>query len=188
MTSAVLKGTTTATCLECDISLGLRRGLCNKHYARYWAAGTLDEHALPPIPRKLRREGASNFEVRPHEWLEMRETLWDTTIKLSTAHYRVKRLWGKAAEYPCIECGQPAQEWAYDGTDPTQVYGQGRHSRNTWMFYSRFPEFYMPMCLSCHRSRDQSRAGIDLHAYRMSQITPPPRRRRRPSTRPPNRR
>jgi HNH endonuclease len=68
------------------------------------------------------------------------------------AHLRVVRLWGKARLYPCIECGRPAQDWAYDGTDPT---GEGVKRK-----YSIWPEFYMPMCHRCHLRRDKGSARM----------------------------
>jgi HNH endonuclease len=67
------------------------------------------------------------------------------------AHYRVVKLWGKARQYPCISCGSPARDWAYDGMDPT---GEGVK----WK-YSIWPEFYMPMCHQCHLGRDRDVLG-----------------------------
>lgn len=58
------------------------------------------------------------------------------------AHANVTALWGRAREYPCVKCEKPAHEWAYDWCDDT--------SEN----FSFFPEFYMPLCRSCHRQYD----------------------------------
>jgi hypothetical protein len=68
------------------------------------------------------------------------------------AHRKLQKLWGKAALYPCIACGGSARDWAYDGTDPT---AQGVEFK-----YSVWPEFYMPMCHSCHLSYDKDRHGL----------------------------
>jgi hypothetical protein len=75
------------------------------------------------------------------------------SVTYRTAHTRVSKLWGRASNYPCIACGGQAREWAYDGTD---------HGELTYLFkgkypmkYSPYPEFYMPMCLLCHRRRDE---------------------------------
>lgn len=67
------------------------------------------------------------------------------------AHRRVADLWGKAAKYLCISCGGQAKHWAYDGTDPSELTEevQGRPR-----VYSAWPEFYMPMCVSCHGGMD----------------------------------
>lgn len=79
------------------------------------------------------------------------------------AHDRLGKLWGKAALYPCVECGESARSWAYDGTDPTQEYG-ARSGRKH--YYSAWPEFYMPMCPRCHGRRDKAECARDLEEYR----------------------
>lgn len=69
------------------------------------------------------------------------------------AHGRCTTLWGSASQYPCVQCGETASDWAYDGTDETElVDGTGRR-------YSAWPEFYMPMDRSCHRLFDRARAA-----------------------------
>ena len=78
-------------------------------------------------------------------------------ITYSAAHYRVKRLWGKASQYLCVSCDRVAQQWAYDGSDPGELCAfdgaaQQRGSSRP-MAYSAWPEFYMPMCRSCHKIR-----------------------------------
>ncbi|WPH57666.1 hypothetical protein [Mycobacterium phage WXIN] len=156
-------------CIECGATRSqsrISRGLCMKHYYLHKNRGTLEAVALPP---------ARGRQI----------DLWEA-VKSSSAHFRVRRLWGPAYQYPCIECGEPANEWAYDGTDPTQLYGRERESRSHWTFYSRFPEFYMPMCSGCHRRRDCAKASEELHAYRLSQASPPVaiRQRTRPRPRP----
>lgn len=64
-------------------------------------------------------------------------------------------MFGPVTDLDCIECGGPANEWAYDGTDPTERVwlSEGKYA----VRYSVWPEFYMPMCFGCHRKRD---AGI----------------------------
>lgn len=95
---------------------------------------------------------------------------WRPVKTSHTAHKRVYRLWGKAAQYSCIECGGPAKQWAYDGTDPTQGYGPtasaGQYGKY-WSFFSSYPEFYMPMCSRCHSRRDGSKAQQELREYRL---------------------
>lgn len=94
--------------------------MCNMHYLR-WYRGK-DMHAPPK----------------------------GTLCGNKAAHKRVKTLWGKAVEHLCVQCGDQAQDWAYDGTDPDDlpddVYGR----------YSLYPEFYMPMCRPCHMRHDKS--------------------------------
>lgn len=67
-------------------------------------------------------------------------------------------------KYMCIQCDNPAKDWAYDGTDPTQLYGLRTGGGKS--FYSRFPEFYMPMCRKCHTQRDGANTRRELEEYR----------------------
>lgn len=99
------------------------------------------------------------------------KSTWSVDIKPGAAHNRCRMLWGKADQYPCIECRKQAKDWAYDGTDPTQLYAQG--SDGTWTWLSRFPEFYMPMCRKCHRVRDGGNTRRELHKYRLASFIPP---------------
>ena len=88
-------------------------------------------------------------------------------VKYQMAHMRVYQLWGPARSHPCVTCGQPAEHWAYDGTDPGEQRGTGRWNG---LPYSSWPEFYMPMCVKHHRQHDAkgrtpcSRCGLEGHA------------------------
>lgn len=80
------------------------------------------------------------------------------------AHARIYRLWGAASQYECVECGELAKDWAYDGTDQTalmQLAGKARGVR-----FSLYPEFYMPLCRRCHNGRDRREAANELFEYR----------------------
>lgn len=93
--------------------------MCNMHYLR-WYRGK-DMHAPPK----------------------------GVVVGNKAAHIRIRKLWGKATEHVCVGCGGEAHQWAYDGTDPTELPDPqfGR--------YSLHPEFYMPMCRSCHARYDR---------------------------------
>ncbi|OBI00567.1 hypothetical protein A5678_19005 [Mycobacterium sp. E2733] len=83
------------------------------------------------------------------------------------AHHRCRALWGRVQQYPCIWCCDPAEEWAYDGTDQSELYD----TRHDWQLrsivpYSRFPEFYMPMCKRCHKKFDIERLQTELQQFR----------------------
>jgi hypothetical protein len=86
-------------------------------------------------------------------------------IAYRTAHERVWALWGKASEYRCIHCGSPAQEWAYDGTDPEQLVELKNGKYPLW--YSPYPEFYYPACIPCHRVADHS-VSVCRHGHEMT--------------------
>lgn len=124
---------------DCD-GLHFARRLCRKHYERAKLAGTWDD--LPPA-------GYGN------------------PCSSVTAHRRVKRMWGPAGNYPCVECGGMAAQWAYDGADPDQNFGPvSNRGSHTWMAWSAYPEFYMPMCARCHTARDAAIAKEELREYR----------------------
>ncbi len=116
-------------------------GYCTAHVARF--TGKIAVPLDDPI-----RDGLQNY------------------CDFAAAHVRVTTLWGKASQYPCIECGGPARDWAYDGTDPTELLGTGV-AGGSLMRYSRFPEFYMPMCRKCHHGRDKGAAARELREYRI---------------------
>ena len=77
----------------------------------------------------------------------------------SWAHQLVEKQWGRAVTHQCINCERQARDWAYDGTDPSEIL-EGK-----WL-YSRWPEFYMPMCRSCHKKLDGAKQGEELREYR----------------------
>lgn len=59
-----------------------------------------------------------------------------------------------------------AAHWAYDGTDPTYLMGSHNNKQRTHLRYSRYPEFYMPMCAKCHRALDGETVIAELGEYR----------------------
>jgi hypothetical protein len=81
---------------------------------------------------------------------------FERVMKLCTyraAHRRCRNLWGSPSQYDCAGCGGNAREWAYDGTDPIELCGSDEWGPGR--VYSRFPEFYMPLCRTCHKERDK---------------------------------
>lgn len=105
-------------------------GWCQTHYHRYWRTGTTDL-----LPKQLR-----------------------TDIQYRAAHGRVRQFFGSASKFRCLKCGNWANEWAYDGTDPTALTGLVNVQRQDYpVTYSVWPEFYMPMCFPCHRALDKAK-------------------------------
>ena len=138
-------------CEYCN-EVAIKRGMCNTHYGR-WQRGT-------PIDRPI-----SPWKGPRLDWGS--ESIRNCAI--TGAHARITRAFGAAKQYPCIECGGDAHQWAYDGTDPTQKLGH--HSRSsTMMWYSVYPEFYMPMCQRCHKTRDVALAAAELNEYRQMKL------------------
>jgi hypothetical protein len=88
-------------------------------------------------------------------------------VSYTVAHKRVKSHFGSAKQYPCVNCGGISRDWAYDGTDPTQILGTNHSSlRKRMSWYSRYPEYYMPMCQPCHNIRDGEASATELNTYR----------------------
>ena len=96
-------------------------GYCRAHHARWRRHG--DPQADLPIEAKT--TGGVGY--------------W-------ACHERVKTVRGPAAAHGCAECGAPAVDWSYDGTDPGERTDPGRGYR-----YSLDPARYRPRCRSCHR-------------------------------------
>lgn len=77
--------------------------------------------------------------------------------RYSAVHERLRKSRGRAAEHVC-ECGQPARQWAYDGSDPNEL-SDTDHGRP--VTYSADLSRYVPMCVSCHRRLDSRRRRSD---------------------------
>lgn len=75
------------------------------------------------------------------------------------AHTRVGYLWSSARDYPCYLCGRQAYDWAYDHTDPTELTSELGP-------YSRYPEFYGPLCRQCHKVTDTARIRANGGRYK----------------------
>lgn len=92
---------------------------------------------------------------------------WDTNRALGkrgqgyyTTHLRLMREKGPARFHRCIECGNQAQQWAYDYKDPNEQRMTSESSP-----YSSDLTHYQPMCIPCHRRLDKSmRESSEPHA------------------------
>jgi hypothetical protein len=69
-------------------------------------------------------------------------------------HHRLRKTRGPASEYLCVDCGNAAQEWSYDGCDPQQLFKPGK----TRLAYSLNPDRYEPRCKRCHSEYDRQAA------------------------------
>ncbi len=75
-----------------------------------------------------------------------------SVVAYRTAHHRVSRARGPASSHRCVDCGEPAQQWAYNHRDPDERRGL---SNGYLLPYSLDPMFYEPTCRSCHRLTDR---------------------------------
>lgn len=66
------------------------------------------------------------------------------------AHRSLQHIRGKARNYSCVDCGEQAEEWSYNGGDPDEITdGDGRR-------FTRNVAAYSPRCVRCHRFFDDN--------------------------------
>lgn len=106
------------------------RNLCKKHYSSWWY------HNNEPTG------------VNPDHYNFKEE------VNYQTAHYRVRRTFGKATLYPCIDCGKQAAEWSLMHGVGDIFYGESSCGRADNAKYSPNPYNYQPRCDSCHIKYD----------------------------------
>ena len=73
----------------------------------------------------------------------------------STIHTRIRVARGPAKGHRCIDCGEQAEQWSYDHSDPDQLVSALGHP------YSVDLDRYAPRCCSCHRTYDAAYGGVD---------------------------
>src|ERR1700742_1203598 len=80
------------------------------------------------------------------------------------AHIQLAKARGKASEYQCT-CGYPATTWAYDKSDPNELFDGYAYSLD----WSR----YEPQCSSCHALKDHNKTHCPKgHPYTDENTTP----------------
>lgn len=165
---------------KCDQPRASKTGYCRGHALRAKKGGSLDTPLEPRMkqPETCLFDGCKNRPLangycgthlrqkRIHGHMVPVRTIFDPCT-YSGAHQRCKQAWGRVSQYGCVRCGEAAAEWAYDGTDPSELYDKERDwALRTILPYSRFPEFYMPMCKSCHKRRDMEELRVELEEFR----------------------
>jgi hypothetical protein len=129
----------TACCVENCTDKAHARNLCNRHYIRWRKHG--DPLRVDPSPQPPVLHGSANPKWK------------GDNVKYSAVHNRLHRSRGKASEHLCQCCGNQAEDWAYDRSDPSEKVDQ-----TTGFPYSVDPAHYMPLCKPCHWKFD--RAGV----------------------------
>lgn len=70
-------------------------------------------------------------------------------------HDRLITRRGKARDHTCIDCGQPARHWSYQGgctsEKPRRLDAEGRVISSPYCVH---PEHYVPRCISDHARHD----------------------------------
>lgn len=96
---------------------------------------------------------------------------WTTDPSYRNAHKHITKKRGRAADYSCVTCGQPAAEWAYNHRDPDE-----RTEPIRGLAYSNNPDYYDPMCRKCHAAFDgavkpKRGSGVRGEAHGQSKLT-----------------
>jgi DNA-directed RNA polymerase sigma subunit (sigma70/sigma32) len=111
--------------------------------ARYQAGETLaaiaEDHGLSRQRVQQILRDNPQYQARPR---------WPGTLTYNTAHQRVARELGPARDQHCVDCGQRAEEWSYNGLDADEL------ADDQGLRYSAKTEYYEPRCHSCHRYYD----------------------------------
>lgn len=146
---APLRGSIEECSIEgCGKGGKITRGLCRTHYTRWFARQRYGRPETRDNDLAIKLPGGHGVgEVAGPEhyrWL-------GDEIGYKGAHIRVKRARGSASRYLCGHCMQPAQEWAYNHTDPNPSIGEYGGSL---MEYSLDANCYIPLCRPCHRVED----------------------------------
>lgn len=132
---------------ECGEPVFIRKsGECRRCYNRRWyqtsRAGDEGYLALRHVPTDRQRTPTT------------RKASGDPA-SYSAAHGRVRRQRGPASDWRCIQCGAPAEQWAYRSTNAREIRGTNRAGNpRVW---SPDPADYDPMCTPCHAARDGRR-------------------------------
>lgn len=123
------------------VDLGMTRGEVQTAIGRGYKVETImARHGIPARPAiKRHQRGAANAT-----WV-------GELASYAAAHTRVYSARGRAADHPCVDCGEQAKDWSYLGDCPSEQ----RDERGR--VYSPDPEMYAARCRKCHRAYDASR-------------------------------
>jgi hypothetical protein len=104
---------------------------------------------------RIRRHGDPHLEL-PSNQFKPREEHWNWVGEdalYRSAHCRVQRLRGKAADRACTDCRGQAAHWSYDHLDPDEKRS------DDGLAYSLNVEHYHPRCVQCHADHDNRVPG-----------------------------
>ena len=129
-------------------------GLVDRISSLYEAGLTVaevQERIGPGVKVKLvmDRYGIRRRKAAKRDQRRDRNTAWRGDIaSYGAVHARM----GKASAHVCVDCGEQAKEWSYDGGCPHELTDPRRGLR-----YSPDPARYSPRCAPCHMTQDRIR-------------------------------
>lgn len=98
---------------------------------------------------------------------EVSRRLQKEVVGYGAAHRRLRRERGHPSEHLCVDCGRPAEDWAYDGDDEERSELVGGYI----LTFSLNTSSYSPRCRKCH-SRYDDRRRERTHCKRGHEFTP----------------
>lgn len=124
----------------CEVIGQRGRGMCTNHYATWWY---------------------HNKEMKP---VNKNHHNYTDTPAYETIHFRIYRERGKASQFDCVDCDNPALNWSLAHNAPGRTaFGAEVGKRYAGTFYSLNPFDYEPRCDSCHRAYDATYANRKYH-------------------------
>jgi ribosomal protein S27AE len=84
-------------------------------------------------------------------------------------HLQLVKERGLASSFACVRCGEQAEHWAYDHSDPDEVIGFGGGGGSCT--YSTDLTCYQPMCSRCHHAFDAEHQAA-THCGKGHEFTP----------------
>lgn len=84
-------------------------------------------------------------------------------IKYGSAHDRVRDDRGHISTHHCVNCGEQAQHWSYNHTDPSELFAYDLSKRP--VAYSTDPAHYSPRCIKCHKRFDLAHINSTPEAF-----------------------
>lgn len=163
------------------------KGMCQMHYFRMWRHGTLvpkvehrpggrgictvtgcgkpdsGHHGLcgKHFSRLKRNGGPEILRGGPKIYKGPEHVSWQgDNVQYGGIHCRLRSHRGLASSHACVDCGKPAQQWAYDHKDPNELIQQDGKCQG--LPYSTNLEHYEPKCISCHRLSDLKFLGKSI--------------------------
>ncbi len=141
-------------------------GLCRLHWQRQRRSGD----SLADVPKRSWGQQSCSFPgcEEPHvakgfcnkHWLRQRnhgdphhveQAGWrGDDVGYTALHQRIYHRLGPASEHICHRCGTPADDWAYDHSDPNERVELEKGPYSTDLAH------YMPLCHSCHMKLDHN--------------------------------
>ncbi len=84
-------------------------------------------------------------------------------VNYNSAHARIRRDKGPASAHPCVDCGAPATQWAYDGLDPNEL--TDTTPSELGLRYSLSVDHYQAKCAPCHVRMDRAHRVFESWNY-----------------------